>query len=60
MINPSPYMYLWNLTNDMKIIGTSPEDLLKVKNNKAEILPIAGTTREEAKTRKKIKNLKMN
>jgi len=45
MINPSPYMYFMEYENDLKVIGTSPEDLLKVKNNKAEILPIAGTRR---------------
>lgn len=45
MINPSPYMYFMEFENDLKVIGTSPEDLLKVKNNKAEILPIAGTRR---------------
>ena len=45
MINPSPYMYFMEFENDLKIIGTSPEDLLKVKNNVAEILPIAGTRR---------------
>ncbi|MCX7797462.1 MAG: anthranilate synthase component I [Melioribacter sp.] len=45
MINPSPYMYYMEFENDIKVIGTSPEDLLKVKNRKAEILPIAGTRR---------------
>lgn len=45
MINPSPYMYFMEFENDFKVIGTSPEDLLKVKNRKAEILPIAGTRR---------------
>ncbi|MBA4405733.1 anthranilate synthase component I [bacterium] len=45
MINPSPYMYFMEFENDFKVIGTSPEDLLKVKNGKAEILPIAGTRR---------------
>jgi len=44
-INPSPYMYYLEFENDFKIIGTSPEDLLKVKNRKAQILPIAGTRR---------------
>lgn len=43
IINPSPYMYFIEFENDFKIIGTSPEDLLKVKNGKAAILPIAGT-----------------
>lgn len=45
MINPSPYMYYMEFDNNTKVIGTSPEDLLKVKNRKAEILPIAGTRR---------------
>ena len=31
--------------NDLSIIGTSPEDLLKVNKKKATILPIAGTRR---------------
>lgn len=45
IINPSPYMYFMEFDNGFSIIGTSPEDLLKVKNKKAEILPIAGTRR---------------
>lgn len=49
MINPSPYMYFMEFEKDFKVIGTSPEDLLKVKNRKAEILPIAGT-RQRGKT----------
>jgi len=43
IINPSPYMYYMEFPNDKVVIGTSPEDLLKVKNRIAEILPIAGT-----------------
>ena len=45
IINPSPYMYFMEYENDLSIIGTSPEDLLKVKNKRAAILPIAGTRR---------------
>ncbi|PJA97454.1 MAG: anthranilate synthase component I [Ignavibacteriales bacterium CG_4_9_14_3_um_filter_34_10] len=50
IINPSPYMYFMEIsdTNNpqpLTIIGTSPEDLLKVNNNHATILPIAGTRR---------------
>ncbi len=45
IINPSPYMYYLEFNNDFKIIGTSPEDLLKVKNRRAQVLPIAGTRR---------------
>ena len=43
IINPSPYMYYMEFPEDKTVIGTSPEDLLKVKNRRAEILPIAGT-----------------
>ncbi len=50
IINPSPYMYYLELSspssgigNDLRVIGSSPEDLLKVKNRKAQVLPIAGT-----------------
>jgi len=43
IINPSPYMYHLEFENDFTVIGTSPEDLLKVKNKKAQLLPIAGT-----------------
>ncbi len=45
IINPSPYMYFLEFKDDFKIIGTSPEDLLKVQNGKAQLLPIAGTRR---------------
>lgn len=43
IINPSPYMYFLEYKDGLKIIGTSPEDLLKVKNGRAQVLPIAGT-----------------
>ena len=45
IINPSPYMYYLEFGNEIKIAGTSPEDLLKVKNRKVAVLPIAGTRR---------------
>jgi anthranilate synthase component 1 len=45
IINPSPYMYYQEYENNFTIIGTSPEDLLKVKNRKTQLLPIAGTRR---------------
>ena len=45
IINPSPYMYIMELDENLSIIGTSPEDLLKVNNQRATILPIAGTRR---------------
>ncbi len=45
IINPSPYMYFMQFDDELTVIGTSPEDLIKVKDNKATILPIAGTRR---------------
>jgi anthranilate synthase component 1 len=45
IINPSPYMYFLEFGNKSTIIGTSPEDLVRVKNRKVQVLPIAGTRR---------------
>ena len=42
-INPSPYMYFLQFENNFTITGTSPEDLIKVRDGKAQVLPIAGT-----------------
>lgn len=56
IINPSPYMYFIELEDDFKIIGTSPEDLLKVNDRRATILPIAGT-RKRGLTHKEDKEL---
>ncbi|ESU25174.1 trpE protein [Flavobacterium enshiense DK69] len=41
-INPSPYLFFFDYGN-FKIMGSSPEAQLVVKNRKAEIHPIAGT-----------------
>jgi anthranilate synthase component 1 len=43
IINPSPYMYFLQFEDDLIIIGTSPENLVKVRDRIAEVLPIAGT-----------------
>ncbi len=56
IINPSPYMYFMEFGNEITIIGTSPEDLIKVKNKRATILPIAGT-RKRGETEEKDKML---
>ena len=40
--NPSPFMYFFNF-NDFQIIGASPEILVRLRNNKITIRPIAGT-----------------
>ncbi len=59
IINPSPYMYFLEFKDDFKIIGTSPEDLLKVQNGKAQLLPIAGT-RRRGRTAQEDKELEEN
>lgn len=41
-INPSPYLFYFDY-GDFKIMGSSPEAQLVIKNRKAEIHPIAGT-----------------
>jgi anthranilate synthase component 1 len=43
-INPSPYLFYFDY-GDFKIMGSSPEAQLVIKNKKAEIHPIAGTFR---------------
>lgn len=45
IINPSPYMYFLENADGFSILGTSPENLLRIKNRKATVLPIAGTRR---------------
>ena len=43
-INPSPYLFYFDYGN-FKLFGSSPEAQLQVKNNMANIFPIAGTFR---------------
>ena len=40
--NPSPFMYFFNFL-DFQIIGASPEILVRLRDNKITIRPIAGT-----------------
>ncbi len=42
LLNPSPYMYYFNF-GDMKIIGASPEILVRLEGETAVLRPIAGT-----------------
>ncbi len=42
LINPSPYMYYCQL-GDVTVVGSSPEALVKLHANQAELRPIAGT-----------------
>ncbi len=41
-INPSPYMYYLKF-KDLKLVGSSPEILVRLEGNKVTIRPIAGT-----------------
>ncbi len=41
-LNPSPYMYYLKF-GDIRVIGSSPEMLIRVEGNRAETYPIAGT-----------------
>ncbi|MFH1062374.1 MAG: anthranilate synthase component I [Candidatus Omnitrophota bacterium] len=48
IVNPSPYMYYLKF-DDMQLIGSSPEIMVRCENNIAEVRPIAGT-RKRGKT----------
>ena len=42
LTNPSPFMFYFNFT-DFQIIGASPEILVRLRDNKITVRPIAGT-----------------
>ena len=48
--NPSPFMFFFNF-EDFQIIGASPEILVRLRDNKITVRPIAGT-RSRGKTKK--------
>ena len=54
-INPSPYMFLLDC-DDFKIIGSSPELLVKLQNGKTAVHPIAGTRPRGKNDEEDIKN----
>ena len=41
-INPSPYMYFLKF-GDLRVVGSSPEILVRLEDDKIEVRPIAGT-----------------
>ena len=41
--NPSPYMFLLRFENNLSIVGSSPEALVKVTDGEVMVHPIAGT-----------------
>ena len=54
-INPSPYMYYLKF-GDLKIVGSSPEILVRLEDEKIEVRPIAGT-RKRGQSKEEDKNL---
>lgn len=46
-LNPSPYLYYFNF-GEFEIIGSSPEMIVKEKENKIQTCPIAGTRKRGA------------
>ncbi len=47
VINPSPYMYYLEM-DDVKVIGSSPEALVKLTDGRVSVKPIAGTRKRGA------------
>ena len=43
MLNPSPYMFFLQLTDDLHIVGSSPEMHVRLEGRTAQLHPIAGT-----------------
>jgi len=42
LLNPSPYMFFFDF-GDLKVVGSSPEALVKLNDRQASLRPIAGT-----------------
>ena len=42
LLNPSPYMFFFDF-EDLQVVGSSPEALVKLNQNRASLRPIAGT-----------------
>jgi anthranilate synthase component I len=47
-LNPSPYMYFFDLGGGRQVVGTSPEVLVKVQDRTVRVRPLAGTRRRGA------------
>ncbi len=45
-VNPSPYLFLLDF-DDLSLIGSSPETMVKLEGSRASLNPIAGTARPE-------------
>ena len=49
LLNPSPYMFFFDF-DDLKVVGSSPEALVKLNGKTASLRPIAGTLPRGAST----------
>tara|TARA_R110002096_G_scaffold29497_2_gene88716 strand:- start:22450 stop:23838 length:1389 start_codon:yes stop_codon:yes gene_type:complete len=57
LLNPSPYMFYFDF-EDMQVVGSSPEALVKLHGDKASLRPIAGTSPRGANTEADVANEK--
>jgi anthranilate synthase component 1 len=57
LLNPSPYMFYLEF-GDLKVVGSSPEALVKLQGNTASLRPIAGTLPRGATSEEDLANEK--
>ena len=57
LLNPSPYMFFLEF-GDLKVVGSSPEALVKLQGRSASLRPIAGTLPRGATTEEDLQNEK--
>ncbi|MGB5580351.1 MAG: anthranilate synthase component I family protein [Woeseia sp.] len=55
LLNPSPYMFFFEF-GDIKVVGSSPEALVKLQGRSASLRPIAGTLPRGATTAEDLAN----
>ena len=55
LLNPSPYMFFLEF-GDLKVVGSSPEALVKLQGRSASLRPIAGTVPRGATTEEDLRN----
>ncbi|MDX1482399.1 MAG: anthranilate synthase component I family protein [Woeseiaceae bacterium] len=55
LLNPSPYMFYFEL-DDLRVVGSSPEALVRLNGRRASLRPIAGTLPRGATTDEDLDN----
>jgi anthranilate synthase component 1 len=55
LLNPSPYMFYFEF-GDLRVVGSSPEALVRLHGRKASLRPIAGTLPRGATTAEDVEN----